>query len=77
MTMEVELTPRCLPVLCRPMKATISGNPGKSLMKIIVDADTDRVLGMHMVGADGPEIMQVRHVTTWTLDLPDLVTDNS
>lgn len=41
------------------MKATISGNPGKSLMKIIVDADTDRVLGMHMVGADGPEIMQV------------------
>lgn len=43
------------------MKATISGNPGKSLMKIIVDADSDRVLGMHMVGADGPEIMQVRY----------------
>lgn len=41
------------------MKATISGNPGKSLMKIIVDADSDRVLGMHMVGADGPEIFQV------------------
>lgn len=42
------------------MKATISGNPGKSLMKIIVDADSDRVIGMHMVGADGPEIMQAR-----------------
>lgn len=42
------------------MKATISGNPGKSLMKIIVDADSDKVLGMHMVGADGPEIFQVR-----------------
>ena len=44
------------------MKATISGNPGKSLMKIVVDADSDRVLGMHMVGADGPEIMQARRL---------------
>ena len=42
------------------MKATISGSPGRSLMKIVVDADSDRVVGMHMVGADGPEIMQVR-----------------
>ena len=30
------------------------------MMKIIVDADSDRVLGMHMVGTDSPEIMQVR-----------------
>ncbi len=42
------------------MKGTISGNEGKSMMKIIVDADSDRVLGMHMVGSDSPEIMQAR-----------------
>ena len=42
------------------MKGTISGNEGKSMMKIIVDADSDRVLGMHMVGTDSPEIMQAR-----------------
>jgi len=27
-------------------------------MKIVVDQKTDRVLGVHMVGADSPEIMQ-------------------
>ena len=42
------------------MKGTISGNEGKSMMKIIVDADSDRVLGMHMVGSDSAEIMQAR-----------------
>ncbi|KDD74542.1 pyridine nucleotide-disulfide oxidoreductase [Helicosporidium sp. ATCC 50920] len=42
----------------RPMRNTISGNPGRSLMKIIVDAPSDRVLGMHMVGPDAGEIMQ-------------------
>lgn len=42
----------------RPMKNTISGNPGRTLMKIIVDAATDRVLGFHMVGPDSAEIMQ-------------------
>jgi glutathione reductase (NADPH) len=41
------------------MKGTISGNEGKSMMKIIADADSDRVLGMHMVGEDSAEIMQV------------------
>ncbi|MEM6274296.1 MAG: glutathione-disulfide reductase [Myxococcota bacterium] len=30
----------------------------RSLMKMVVDADTDRVLGLHMVGADAPEIIQ-------------------
>lgn len=30
----------------------------RSLMKMIVDADSDRVLGLHMVGADAPEIIQ-------------------
>ncbi len=40
------------------MKATISGNPERTFMKLVVDANTDRVVGCHMVGPDGPEIMQ-------------------
>ncbi len=42
----------------RPMKATMSGREGRVLMKLIVDRETDRVLGCHMVGDDAPEIMQ-------------------
>ncbi|MBV7482702.1 glutathione-disulfide reductase [Bordetella sp. BOR01] len=42
----------------RPMKLTLTGDQEKSLMKLVVDADTDRVLGCHMVGPDAGEIMQ-------------------
>ena len=42
----------------RPMKHTLSGRDEKTLMKLVVDAKTDRVLGVHMVGADAPEIVQ-------------------
>lgn len=42
----------------RPMKYTISGREEKTLMKLIVHAETDLVLGCHMVGPDSPEIMQ-------------------
>jgi glutathione reductase (NADPH) len=42
----------------RPLKATLSGRDEKTLMKLVVDADTQRVLGAHMVGADAPEIIQ-------------------
>ncbi|GIM01826.1 hypothetical protein Vretimale_6606 [Volvox reticuliferus] len=42
----------------RPMKYTISGREEKTLMKLIVHADSDKVLGCHMVGPDAPEIMQ-------------------
>ncbi|CAD7698256.1 unnamed protein product [Ostreobium quekettii] len=42
----------------RPLKNTISNNPGKSFMKLVVDAKTDRVVGVHMAGADCAEIMQ-------------------
>jgi glutathione reductase (NADPH) len=42
----------------RPMKATLSGREQKTLMKLVVDADTQRVLGAHMVGPDAPEIIQ-------------------
>ena len=42
----------------RPLKATLSGREQKTLMKLVVDADTQRVLGAHMVGPDAPEIIQ-------------------
>jgi glutathione reductase (NADPH) len=42
----------------RPLKATLSGRDQKTLMKLVVDGDTQRVLGAHMVGVDAPEIIQ-------------------
>ncbi|MVW72055.1 glutathione-disulfide reductase [Bordetella sp. 15P40C-2] len=42
----------------RPMKLTLTEAQEKTLMKLIVDADTDRVLGCHMVGPDAGEIVQ-------------------
>ncbi|KAI3947948.1 hypothetical protein MKW92_024889 [Papaver armeniacum] len=42
----------------KPMKNTISGRQEKSMMKLIVDADTDKVLGASMCGPDAAEIMQ-------------------
>ncbi|KAL1548364.1 glutathione-disulfide reductase [Salvia divinorum] len=41
-----------------PMKNTISGRQEKTLMKLIVDAETDKVLGASMCGPDAAEIMQ-------------------
>jgi glutathione reductase (NADPH) len=42
----------------RPMRHTLSGREERSMMKMLVDPVTDRVLGIHMVGADAPEIIQ-------------------
>ncbi|MGG2399892.1 glutathione-disulfide reductase [Pseudomonas sp. SH1-B] len=42
----------------RPMKLTLTENPERTLMKLVVDADTDRVLGCHMVGPEAGEIVQ-------------------
>jgi len=41
-----------------PLKHTLSGRAERSFMKIIVDAATDRVVGVHMVGPDAGEIIQ-------------------
>jgi glutathione reductase (NADPH) len=42
-----------------PMRHTISGNAARrTLMKLVVDAATDRVLGAHLLGEDVPEMMQ-------------------
>ena len=41
-----------------PMKYTLSGRDEKSMMKLVVERNTGRVLGCHMVGMDAPEIIQ-------------------
>ncbi|WP_299471627.1 glutathione-disulfide reductase [uncultured Roseibium sp.] len=47
----------------RPMKHTLSGRDEKMLMKMIVDADTQKVLGVHVVGPDAGELAQILGVT--------------
>lgn len=42
----------------RAMKLTLTDVQEKTLMKLVVDADTDRVLGCHMVGPEAGEIIQ-------------------
>lgn len=41
-----------------PMRHTLSGRPRRTMMKLIVDQKSQRVLGAHMLGEDAPEIMQ-------------------
>ena len=42
----------------RALKHTLSGSHERTLVKLIVDAASDRVVGLHMVGADAGEIVQ-------------------
>ena len=42
----------------RPMKQTMTDSLERSLMKLVVDADTDKVLGCHMAGPEAGEIIQ-------------------
>ena len=42
----------------RPMKNMLSGKETRTMMKIVVDAASDRVLGVHIVGVDAPEMIQ-------------------
>lgn len=44
----------------KPMRNGFSGNETRGFYKIIVDATSDRVVGMHIMGPDSGEIMQVR-----------------
>jgi glutathione reductase (NADPH) len=41
-----------------PMRHTLSGRNRKTLMKLVVDQATQKVLGVHMLGEDAPEIIQ-------------------
>lgn len=42
----------------RPMKHTLSGRDEKTLMKLIVERENQKVVGVHIVGPDAPEIVQ-------------------
>jgi glutathione reductase (NADPH) len=43
----------------RPMKATLSGRDTRVFMKLVVDGNTDKILGCHIVGPDAAELIQV------------------
>ena len=42
----------------RPLKHTLSGRDQRSVMKLVVDAATDRVVGCHLLDPDAAEIVQ-------------------
>jgi len=42
----------------RPMKAAFAGGGNRAYLKLVVDALDDRVVGVHMIGPDAPEIVQ-------------------
>jgi glutathione reductase (NADPH) len=46
----------------RPLRHTMTGRPERTLMKMVVETGSRRVLGLHMVGADAPEIVQAAAV---------------
>ena len=46
----------------RPMRATLSGRDDRVLMKLIVEKATDRVVGVHIVGHDAGEMIQLAGV---------------
>ncbi|MCC2112204.1 MAG: GNAT family N-acetyltransferase, partial [Hyphomicrobiales bacterium] len=46
----------------RPMKGTLSGRGEKMLMKLIVDGESDRVVGCHIMGPDAGEMIQLAGV---------------
>lgn len=46
----------------RAMKNVLANRNERALYKMIVDATTDRVIGLHMIGPDAPEILQAAAV---------------
>jgi glutathione reductase (NADPH) len=42
----------------RPMRYALSGRDEHVMIKLVVDAASDKVLGLHVVGIDAPEIVQ-------------------
>ena len=49
---------RCYTSDFRAMKNVLAGRNERSLYKLVVDAGTDEVVGIHMIGPDAPEILQ-------------------
>jgi len=46
----------------RPMKNVLAGRNERSLYKLVLDGETDQVVGVHMIGPDAPEILQAAAV---------------
>jgi len=46
----------------RAMKDVLAERNERALYKMVTDADTDRILGLHMIGPDAPEILQAAAV---------------
>ncbi len=46
----------------RPMKNVVAGRSERALYKMVVDAANERVVGVHMIGPESPEIMQAAAV---------------
>jgi glutathione reductase (NADPH) len=46
----------------RPMKNVLAGRNERSLYKLVVDGETDEIVGIHMIGPDAPEILQAAAV---------------
>ena len=42
----------------RPMKNVLAGRNERSLYKLVVDAESEVIVGIHMIGPDAPEILQ-------------------
>jgi glutathione reductase (NADPH) len=60
---EAEARATCKPMLIfktdfRPMNAAFCGSAERMFMKIVVDQETDRVMGVHIVGSSAAEIIQ-------------------
>ena len=49
---------RVLSAACLPVPLSTTGANTRALMKIVVDMETDKVVGMHMCGPEAAEIMQ-------------------
>jgi glutathione reductase (NADPH) len=43
----------------RPMKNVLAGRNERSLYKLVMDGETDEIVGVHMIGPDAPELLQV------------------
>jgi glutathione reductase (NADPH) len=43
----------------RPMKNVLAGRNERSLYKLVMDGETDEIVGIHMIGPDAPELLQV------------------
>jgi glutathione reductase (NADPH) len=50
----------------RPMKNVLANRNERALYKLVVDETTDRIVGVHMIGPDAPEILQLAAVAVKT-----------